>query len=185
MLIDYSRDKLANAIIYFAENTKYCKKIKLYKLLYMLDFEHYAEIGRNVTGLEYYAWPNGPVPKDLHNELENPKPDIAEKVKLDLSLMNNGNTTLDITPRQKFDPSHFSRRELRIMKRLADEFKFTLADKMIIETHLENKPWHQIFEVQGRKQDLIPYELALKSQEKELMLEHIRESEEFWNHYRA
>jgi hypothetical protein len=36
MLIDTHREKLINAIVYFASNTKYCGKVKLFKLLYIL-----------------------------------------------------------------------------------------------------------------------------------------------------
>ena len=53
--IDHSREKLINAILYFVKNTQNCGKLKTLKLLYFLDFIHYKEIGRSVTGLEYYA----------------------------------------------------------------------------------------------------------------------------------
>ena len=33
MLRDHSREKLLNAVVYFATNTKFCGKTKLYKLL--------------------------------------------------------------------------------------------------------------------------------------------------------
>jgi len=39
-------------------------KTKLFKLLYLLDFHHFRETGRSVTGLEYRAWKHGPVPFD-------------------------------------------------------------------------------------------------------------------------
>jgi uncharacterized phage-associated protein len=60
MEIDRQREKLAAA--FFAANTKYCGVTKLCKLLYFLDFIHYRQTGRTVTGLEYRAWPKGPVP---------------------------------------------------------------------------------------------------------------------------
>ncbi|WP_423905919.1 hypothetical protein [Candidatus Spongiihabitans sp.] len=39
-----------NAIAYFSRNTKYCYTIKLFKLLYFLDFEHYRQTGSSVAG---------------------------------------------------------------------------------------------------------------------------------------
>jgi hypothetical protein len=55
MLITYERNKLINAIVYFAQNTQHLGKTKLFKLLYLLDFEHFRQTGRSVTGLDYYA----------------------------------------------------------------------------------------------------------------------------------
>lgn len=52
-------EKLINAIIYFCTNTQVCMKTKLFKLLYLLDFEHFKVTGKSVTGLEYKAWKLG------------------------------------------------------------------------------------------------------------------------------
>jgi len=183
MIIDRSREKLANAIIFFWSKTKYCHKIKLFKLLYMLDFEHFKEIGRSVTSLEYFAWPNGPVPVELNNELESPKEDMQKRVQLILVPFRDNKTTLEISPLQEFNSGIFSKRELDIMNRLAEDFKDHQAEDMIFETHLDNQPWHQIYEVEGKKQSHIPYKLALREQEKEMMLEIIKEDREFWEFY--
>ena len=65
MIITHHREKLINAIIYFAKNTTYCGKTKLLKLLYFLDFYQFKQTGKSVTGLDYFAWKMGPVPKEL------------------------------------------------------------------------------------------------------------------------
>ena len=76
MIITYHREKLLNAIIYMANNTMFCGKTKLLKLLYFLDFKHFKQTAKSVTGLDYYAWEKGPVPKKLFEELSgNMKPD--------------------------------------------------------------------------------------------------------------
>ena len=49
MLISRNREKLINAIVYFAANTQHCGKVKLFKLLYLLDFAHFRETGRGVN----------------------------------------------------------------------------------------------------------------------------------------
>jgi hypothetical protein len=41
---------------------------------------------------------------------------------------------------------------------------------MVEETHLENLPWHQIYEVEGRKQASIPYRMAVRSQEEDAVM---------------
>jgi uncharacterized phage-associated protein len=68
MLITHEREKLINAILYFASHTRHCGKIKLFKLLYLLDFEHFRQTGRSVTSLDYRAWELGPVPIRLMQE---------------------------------------------------------------------------------------------------------------------
>ena len=78
MLHSHSREKLLHAINYFAYNTKYCGKVKLFKLLYFLDFQHYMEVGRSVTSTEYFAWKMGPVPVALQDEFENPSGDMLD-----------------------------------------------------------------------------------------------------------
>lgn len=78
MLITHNREKLINTIIYFANKVDKCGKVKLFKLLYFLDFEHYKLTGRSVTGLDYYAWKMGPVPVALYDEMESPEPDMAK-----------------------------------------------------------------------------------------------------------
>ena len=80
MFVSHQREKLLNAIIYFIANTKRCHTLKLFKLLYFLDFEHFRQTGQGVTGLRYVAWPKGPAPDELWRELDAPRPDLAKAV---------------------------------------------------------------------------------------------------------
>lgn len=80
MFISHHREKLLNAIIYFTAKTKRCHTLKLFKLLYFLDFEHFRQTGQSVTGLRYVAWPKGPAPDELWHELDAPKPDLAAAI---------------------------------------------------------------------------------------------------------
>lgn len=182
MLIDRSREKLINAIIYFAENTKACGKTKLFKLLYFLDFEHFRQTGRSVTGLSYFAWRMGPVPTALFDEIEVISPDMAEKIAFSSVPCRQGEM-LKITPLAKFDDSHFSKRELLILKQLSEEFCDTLADDMIEKTHLKSLPWSRVYEKEGRKQELIPYEYALSPHESEEIKNTSNESGEMRANY--
>lgn len=67
------RQKLLNAIIYFTKNVKRPSKLKIFKLLYFLDFEHFRITGKSVTGLDYYALDFGPVPMDLFGQISDNK----------------------------------------------------------------------------------------------------------------
>lgn len=179
MIISHDRGKLIEIVKFFALHTKRLGKIKLFKLLYFLDFMHYKETGKSVTGLDYAAWPKGPVPVSLFNELKSPKSDWHGQVRFELEdIPTKGWEKLNIEVISAFDPKHFSKRELRIMRSIADDFRDALADDMIEATHLENSPWHQIYEVKGQRQAQIPYEMALRAQDKELMSEAIRDREE-------
>ena len=180
MLIDKSRQKLLNAIQYFVTNTRNCGKTKLFKLLYFLDFQHYQSIGRSVTGLDYFAWKMGPVPKTLFSEFDNAKQDM--KTAFDISFKGE-KKMLVLKPKGEMDLSIFSRRELNIMKSLAAECKDLIADDMIELTHLENSPWHQIYEGEGRKQELIPYSLAIRKGEATEMDMVVNDHEEFIRNY--
>src|SRR5690606_25051292 len=82
MLIGRDRQKLIQACVYFATNTQGCGKVKLFKLLYLLDFAHFRETGRSVTGLDYLAWRLGPVPIELAQEWDELEPDLAEAVEI-------------------------------------------------------------------------------------------------------
>jgi uncharacterized phage-associated protein len=183
MLQDHSREKLLNAIAFFVKNTKACGKTKLYKLLYFLDFQHFTETGRSVTGLDYYAWPMGPVPRALHDELLMPAKDFAAQFSIENVTLRSGGEMLKLEPLKSFNPEHFSKRERRIMDELAREFFDKKADDMIEATHVENLPWHQVYKIQGRKQEVIPYDLALRKGDKDEALTALREREEFQENY--
>jgi len=62
LLKNHNNERLVQAIVYFAHHTRSLGKVKLFKLLYLLDFEHFRQTGRSVTGQEYRAWKMGPVP---------------------------------------------------------------------------------------------------------------------------
>ena len=70
MIINHNKEKLINSIIYFLQNTENCKKTKLVKLLYFLDFTHFKDTGRSVTGLSYKAFPLGPYPEKLGKKID-------------------------------------------------------------------------------------------------------------------
>lgn len=180
MLINKDREKLLNAIVFFVENTEYCHKIKLYKLLYFLDFQHFQATGRSVTGTDYFAWPKGPVPVGLQNEFQNPSLDMQQALSIEIAQPNG---RLDIVPRAEFNSSLFSKRELRILKALCEEFSDAKAADMVEATHVENLPWHQVYEVEQNKQGPIPYSYAIRADEASEVTETIKEHNEFIRNY--
>lgn len=184
MIVDRSREKLVNAVIYFVQNTKYCGKTKLFKLLYFLDFEHFSKTGRSVTGLNYFAWPKGPVPVDIFDEVESPDGVLEGAVSASKRRAYNGKVINDIVLIKEFSATHFSKRELNLLAALSNEYANSYADDMVEATHLENLPWHQVYEENGQKQQLIPYELALKKSEYEQTIKNVLEDKEFKENYK-
>ena len=164
MLVTHEREKLLNALIYYSENVLYPGKTKLFKLLHFLDFLHYKNTGRSVTGLDYFAWARGPVPKELYNEWDKPKPDFIEHLAKKSERFPNGTIRKRIVKRKKFDPSWFSPYELELMEAIAKEHFSKNADEISERSHFETEPWHEVWEVRGNKKGEIPYKLVLERQ---------------------
>jgi uncharacterized phage-associated protein len=160
MLKPREREKLINAIVFFASNTAYCGKIKLIKLLYLLDFEHFRQTGRSVTGLDYSAWKFGPVPTAFFAEWEQPQTDFSAAVEIRPERVIDYDR-LTVVPKAAFDESHFSPRELRLMQSLAERFKDDLSMPMVNVTHQERGPWSKIWDSGRGVNQHIPYALAI------------------------
>lgn len=161
MLKSRDREKLINVAVYFAANTRFCGKIKLIKLLYLLDFEHFRQTGASVTGLEYHAMRMGPVPMDLYQEWDALEPDFAEAIDIVPEKV------IDffresVRPKRDFVDSHFTPRELRLMSKLAERFRDDLTRLMINVTHQERGPWAAIWDNGQGNLDRIPYMLAIR-----------------------
>jgi uncharacterized phage-associated protein len=156
MIITNHREKLINAIIYFAKNTNKCGKLKLLKLLYFLDFSHFKQTGKSVTGIQYFAWEMGPVPKKLFEELSGKMG--SDLVKAIHALPKEG--FQKIRPKKDFNDDCFSSRELRLLEELTFIFKDANADQMIESTHFRNEPWDKTIKERGEFQP-IDYLLAV------------------------
>jgi hypothetical protein len=153
MIILHDREELLHAINYFVRNTPKCGKIKLFKLLYFLDFEHFKATGRSVTGLDYFAWKMGPVPVALFEEMEAPQPDMAASFVIEEKPIRSGSKSmLTMVPQLPFSPEHFSRREIELIESSATQYKYTEAYDIIEATHLGNMPRDQIYNKEGRRQ---------------------------------
>lgn len=193
MLISREREKLLEAIKYFAGHTKYCGLTKLFKLLFFLDFDHFRETGRSVTGLKYQAWPMGPVPADLYEEVKRgPKTDMTSHLRIEdpseieqdtedrfLSYVTDAVNTwgneerirethkvhipAKIKTLKSFNPKIFTKRELRLMEHIAFMYKELKAKQISEVSHLKGKPWHVTKTQHGLKAP-IDYMLALNEE---------------------
>jgi len=185
MLISHNREKLLNSIVYFAKNTRYLGITKLMKLLYFLDFTHFKQTGKSVTGLDYYAWKKGPVPSRLWREIINI--DKHDDLKRTISLSGDKEEFQEIKAKEKFNPEYFSKRELKLLKDIALIFKDARAEHIVKVAHLPNDPWDRTIKNMG-KDAMIDYMLALDNKDslsREVVLERLsemREMEKIFSH---
>lgn len=183
MIISHNREKLLNAIIYFISNCGLVGKTKLFKLLYFLDFEHFKETGRSVTGLEYQAWKMGPVPVALQEEIEQPEQDLNEKIDIEILESKKGYTFTNFKPKTDFDATHFTRRELRLLEDIASRYDMCNAQEMVYWTHIEKEPWHRVWEIENRRFEKIPYEYILDEEDDNFIKSLVIERQEFIENY--
>jgi hypothetical protein len=74
-------------------------------------------------------------------------------------------TMLKIQPLITFSDRHFTKREFALMAELAAQHRDATSDEVIEAAHLENLPWDRIYNQENKKQQRIPYELAIRADE--------------------
>lgn len=159
------RKKLLNAIIFFVKNVKIPSKVKLFKLLYFLDFKHFQETGKNVTNLDYHALNWGPVPLSFYGEVkENEIPnDFAPFLLIEAFQSESGEKKggmFKVRNKVQPDLKVFTPRERRILGELVEIYKEVDASLISEVSHLKNQPWDKTRTEKGENQ-LIDYMLAL------------------------
>jgi uncharacterized phage-associated protein len=187
MIVRHQNEKVFNAITYFTEHTSMCNKKKTYKLLWLLDSEHFQAIGRSVTGYQYFAWRMGPVPTALHEAIDSDDPNLTDAFDIQRTF-SKGHETITLVPKRPFDPKVFSKKELAILEDLANRFDMMTGDEMEKWTHQPGTPWHQVWEIEGRHQAEISYEYVinlsnLPREEKETISHIARDREDFVANY--
>jgi len=152
-LINKELEKRIHAIIYFSQNVKYPFKLKIFKLLYFLDFIHFKQAGRPVTDLEYHTYEKGPVPMDFQNEINEDK--LSKEITrcLNIYIEKDDLTGEDkftrFIPKIKLNLKVFTKREQKILEELALVFKEAKAEDMSEISHLKKQPWHKTKEEEG------------------------------------
>jgi uncharacterized phage-associated protein len=124
----------------------------------------------------------GPVPVDLYAEFDVPTADMLSCIQFDSIPVKNG-LMLFIQPIAEFDNRYFSKRKLRLMAQLVNQYNDTSAEEIIEASHLEHKPWQRVYIQEGKKQQLIPYEYVLTSAEKKVISELNQEHQEMLRNF--
>lgn len=168
-------EKLINSILYFIKKVKYPGKTKICKLLFNLDFTHFKETGKSVTGLNYYAWKRGPVPRTLFYKLSGDA--ISEEFQPYIVVIKREKLH-EICSNQKPNLSVFSKREKRILGEVAEIYKLAKAEEMTEISHLKEKPWHTTLKSKGEKKK-IDYMLAIDDTERSINKEEAKNRQRF------
>ena len=167
MFVSRDREKLLNAIVYFLRETNYCHTLKLFKLLNFADFEHFRQTGRTITGCDYRALPNGPVPTKLYDEIkQGGEKDLKAAINL-IEVKDEITDELlrrDLKARSQFDKKWFTPRELKVLARIAELFRDLAAEDMSKFSHANKKPWASVFNNGKGTGSLIPPELVFDAE---------------------
>lgn len=155
--MDLHREKLLNILHYYSADTiAFASRAKLMKLIYFLDFVHYRDRGRSVTGLDYFAWEFGPMPRLLWNQWMTPPPDFRGRFKVVTKDFPIGrDLTLEI--RGKMDESVFSASEFNLMVDLAKKHFRDSPEEMVDDMHFDLGPWEHIWKARRQHYGRIPY----------------------------
>lgn len=187
MIVNHHKEKAFHAITYFVNNTTACHKKKLYKLLFLLDFEHFEQTGRSVTGYDYFAWDMGPVPTELHEAIEAPDKEFLNSFKVERIQMPDGyRDAISLKNKKPFEEKYFSKRELGLLKDISDQFYDSYGNELENLTHQRGTPWFRVFEIEKRRYKEIPYGYALDdldNNDKEIVIEIAKEREAFLANY--
>jgi len=187
---NFYRKKLLNSILYFAKNTKHANTTKIFKLLNFFDFEHFCQTGYPSIGLEYYTFPQGPVPKELWYEFKggNVPEDFQKDLGINIETKNETDPNYieyQFKAKHNADLKVFTPREIQILENLVLIYKNCTASEISKISHEEEKPWLITKEKNGLYQP-INYLLALKEnscitkeQASEALSEHFEMFENF------
>jgi len=153
-MIAYKKEKLNNAICYFANEVykrrgEYLPQTLLYKFLAYLDFTSIERIGIPALELKYHAYQNGPVPVDLYQNKSRYETDCFR------SEARSNNRVIFISKKEA-NLSYFSDSEISIMNDLLNKYiKKDITMKDIIDnicndSHKDIKAWEVAYK---RKKD--------------------------------
>ena len=156
---EFDEDKLKNLILYVAERAQgdaNFGKTKLYKILWLSDFRHYAAQGSPITGATYVHLPRGPAPEgmdEILDELEGAGALVLKR------FMRFGHVQQRPVALKSADLSDFTGSEIAVTDEVMDEVRSLTAKELSDLSH-DDIGW------QSTKQgELIPYESALLAPE--------------------
>lgn len=127
-------DKYRELILFLAEKMSGVGKLKLNKLLYYIDFDHFEKHEKSVTGEEYVRWEKGPVPSHLKAIVKKMEEygDIqtyTQKMSGDLR------DKRCLRPLRPHNPNVFTVQELETICEVLEKWRYHSGTEMMHATH--------------------------------------------------
>ena len=134
--------RIGNAINYLVENTKRCYEVKLFKLLFFLDFIKFKKTGRPFFNLEYSVHKSGPVPDYLFKDFKRTQSEFKEFFKIEKRDPKKlGVNEHHFIAEKPIDMRVFSTADQDLLFEVATEFYEDRAESIVAKTHFVNDPW--------------------------------------------
>lgn len=136
-----NKTKYKQAILYFANRipAEQLGKVKLFKLLYFLDFDHYHRHGKPVTGETYRKLDLGPAPTHFDEivvELEADRRVLRDEMK----LPDGYRPQQILRPLASYDLTAFSAKERETLEQTVAEYG-GLSGKVLSALSHDDPPW--------------------------------------------
>ena len=166
---DFDPRKSAQAMAYLVSKMQGQKtdKVKLIKLLYLSDREHFLEEGRPITGDDQYAMPFGPVPTLSLDLLDGQFADGDDAGVF--TYLQTGNH--EVSLRQLPDPLCLTETELRVLNAIVDRYGAMPTWELRDFTH-RLPEYRRVF--RPGTSTRIPFELLLEIYRKGTLFRHNR-----------
>jgi hypothetical protein len=157
-MIAYQKEKIENAICYFAAKHKektgrFLFQTSLYKYLALFEFEFVKKYGQPPIGLTYRAMERGPVPLEIYGKREKYETQC-------FSFHKNPEGKIFIVPKNRPDLDYFSMAEqdemIRLVEIYADEF--VTSEHMSKASHSEIEAWQKAWA--AKPNSIIDYKLT-------------------------
>ncbi len=184
------RQKVIEAMVFFAQKGKLKNpsKMMMYKLLAEVDFRHFQETGLTVTNLRYVAYPKGPVPKSLHEEITKDgdlvlPDDFASALNIQDTYFEDAqgkkHPGFKYIAKREPELKLFSPRQQGIFKEVAEIYRDSTATEASDASHEQGKPWTLTVKKHGQGATIDPIETLelIKPLTKETAKELLRERE--------
>lgn len=112
----------------------------------MLDFEHFKQLRKSVTGSDYQACKFGPVASYLTEEWKSPCADFSAAVSI-VEEQVTGDFRRTVTVKQGIRPNveYFTPRQLRIMDELSQRYGEVSSSIIMADTEAKKGVWYKVW----------------------------------------
>ncbi|GAA0528433.1 putative phage-associated protein [Chitinophaga japonensis] len=112
-------------------------KTKLLKLIYIIEELSVRKYGVPFFDLKFDVWKLGPVSRDLFVELSSEPVLLAEYI-----IREEATDTTVIKPKQQFSDDEFNDTEIKLLEEIAEKFRHSSANDLVLFTHRKHSPWY-------------------------------------------